>query len=211
MTRSVFVVLMLFYSLVLAGQNTMPQPFSADMTLTSSKGKLIAFGKYIVAPPKVRIDISRDPQQGTIVAFVFDQTEKSMMALDPRNKVYTKAIVEGAPNVEIFPDFGHNFNPDDPCAGTPTKCKHVKSDVIDGRPCEMWDATTERGTTRRCIDQKLHYPIWLRQPNGNIMKFSNIVEKQPDPSLFEPPSDYKNSLDEDKEKSKKSKDSKEKK
>ncbi len=200
--KYLFLVTLLFVPLVLISQDNGQQPFSADMTLTDAKGKVVAAGKYVVSPPKMRVDIARDPQHEVFIILVFDQAEKSFLSIDPRNRTYTKAIIESAPELDIFPQVARNFNPEDPCAGTASKCKHIKSEVIDGRPCEMWEIQTRGGTSRECIDQKLHYPILTRTHNGKTFKFSNIVEKQPDPSLFEPPPDYKNTLDEDKEKSK---------
>jgi hypothetical protein len=69
-------------------------------------------------------------------------------------------------------------------------CHKVGSKVIDGRPCDEYEALDERGHKQTmCVDAKLHFPL-RTVTDTNVTEMKNIVESSQPDSLFALPAGY---------------------
>src|SRR5262250_177227 len=85
---TVFILLILG---VLSARGQMPQPFSADVTISMANGRKMT-GKYYFSPPKFRMDMnSMDKAQGPFggnVSMIMDLTTQTSYMLMPQMQMY---------------------------------------------------------------------------------------------------------------------------
>jgi hypothetical protein len=172
------------------GWQVTPQPFSADMSTTITKGGQ-ATGKFYFSPPKSRMDMNF---QGHDAIVISDSKEQTAIVLMPQQHMYMETHAgENSPMGPRVPRIETSFDPSNPCAERPdVTCKKLGTETVNGRSCDKWEFTDKSGkVTTRWIDQKLHFPIKTVNSDGTSVEFSNIQEGAPATSLFEIPSDYR--------------------
>ena len=143
----------------------MPQPFSADMTLTHKTGQK-ATGKIYFSPPKSRMDMTAPQQKGGPggnTSMITDPTTQTSYMVMHDQKMYMEMHLDQlakqmGPMVGRAPKAPTSFDPNHPCAADAT-CKKVGTETVNGRVCDKWIFTDKNGTSTAWIDQKLWYPI----------------------------------------------------
>jgi hypothetical protein len=192
----VLAVLLLFGSPQLHAQT--PQPFSADFVTTTAQAQKMA-GKWYVAMPKMRMDITSMPQQGSAgggsMSMIIDSTTQTSYMLMPQQQMYMEFHADRQDNSTTpeLRDMLHFKGGSDPCANDPDKtCKKIGKETVKGRSCDKWEVT-DKGSRKSTLwmDQKLHFPIKFQSNDGMLLELSNIKEGAPDPALFVIPPGYK--------------------
>jgi outer membrane lipoprotein-sorting protein len=179
--------LILGISPAIAGQTPMPQPFSADFTMTSGAGGELSSGKIYFSLPKMRMESSSKGQEAIMI---MDQSVKTMYMLMPKQRMYLESHMDQQnPMMRQGPKAPTSFDPNHPC-GANEKCEKVGTETVNGRVCDKWVTTGTKGTSTAWIDQKLTFPIKAQSANGEIWQLTNIKEGKPDASLFELPAGY---------------------
>jgi len=86
----------------------------------------------------------------------------------------------------------YTFDNKNPCANRPDiTCKAAGPATVNGRACDMWETTDKAGGAGSvCIDQKLRFPISVKNGNGTTMEYINIKVAPQPASLFEVPAGY---------------------
>ena len=174
-----------------------PQPFSADMTVTSANGNANMKGKFFLALPKMRVDMEDTGQRqagpfGGKMSMIMDANAKMAYMLMHEPKMYMEMpLDQNNPMLQRMPRLQHLSS--DPCGvGNPGEatCKKLGSETINGRACDKWEVTDKNGKKETLwIDQKLHFPI--KSTDGQVTsEFTNIKEGSPDASLFTLPPGY---------------------
>jgi len=171
-----------------------PQPFSADFVTTTPQAQKMA-GKWYVAMPKMRLDITSMPQQGPAggaMSMIADTATQTVYMLIPQQQMYMEFRGDNQQSPELR-DMLHFKGGSDPCANDPEKtCKKLGTETVNGRSCDKWEITdknSKKSTT--WLDQKLHFPVKFQGSDGTMMELSNIKEGAPDPALFIIPAGYK--------------------
>lgn len=187
-------ILFLLSSFALA---QMPQPFSADMSTTSSNGNVNMKGKFFMALPKMRVDMSDTGQHqggpfGGKMSMIMDGDSKMAYMLMPEAQMYMEFPADAkSPMMQRMPNL-KDLN-SDPCAGRQdVTCKKIGTETVNGRSCDKWEVTEKNGNKETFwIDQKLHFPIKSQTANGMTTEFTNIKEGAQDPALFKVPAGYR--------------------
>lgn len=187
-------VLFLLSSFALA---QMPQPFSADMSITSSNGNVNMKSKMFLALPKMRVDMADTGQHqggpfGGKMSMIMDGETKMAYMLMPEAQMYMEFPADSkSPMMQRMPNL-KDLN-SDPCAGRQdVTCKKAGTETVNGRSCDKWEATDKTGKKETFwIDQKLHFPIKSQTADGMTTEFTNIKEGAQDPALFKVPSGYR--------------------
>lgn len=175
-----------------------PQPFSADMSVTSSNGNVTMKGKFYLALPKLRIDMEDTGQRqsglfGGKTSVIMDTGAKMGYVLLHSQQMYMEMpLDQNNPMLQRMPRLKNLSS--DPCSvgdqGDAT-CKKLGTETVNGRTCDKWEVTQKSGKKETLwIDQKLHFPI--KSTDGQTTsEFTNIKEGSPDASLFTLPSGYR--------------------
>jgi Domain of unknown function (DUF4412) len=171
-----------------------PQPFSADMQFSSTRGGGVPHevaGKMYFASGHMRMDIGSGPGGGSVI--ITDFKTQTTDILMPAQKMYMEHKAEEMtghrpgmmPNIKPFED------PDNPCAKEEgMTCKKVGVEDLNGRTCDHWQITDKNGKVSNVwIDQKLHFPIKAVGADST-WQLSNIQEGEPSASLFQIPPGY---------------------
>ena len=175
----------------------MPQPFSADMSTTSSTGNVNMKGKFFMSLPKMRVDIADTAQRqggpfGGKMSMIMDGDSKMAHMLMPDAQMYMEFPADSkSPMMQRMPNLQDYKS--DPCAGRQdVSCKKVGTETVNGRSCDKWEATDKNGKKETFwIDQKLHFPIKSQTAGGMTTEFTNIKEGAQDPALFKVPAGYR--------------------
>jgi len=176
----------------------MPQPFSADMTITHKTGEK-ATGKMYVSPPKNRMDMTTPPGKGGPmggnVSMITDGTTQTSYVVMHEQKMYMEMHLNQLAN-QMGP-MGHapkapaSFDPAHPCPADAT-CKKVGTETVNGRVCDKWLFTDKNGNTSTAwIDQRLFYPIRAQSQSGETLELTNVKEGAQPAALFQPPAGYR--------------------
>ena len=166
----------------------MPQPFSADMTITPKTGEKMA-GKIYFSPPKNRMDMNT--RQGSM-STINDSSTKTVYTVMHDRKMYMEYHMDQMPPMmrQQADRTPTSFDPAHPC-GAEMKCQKVGTETVNGRSCDKWVMTNKNGaTTTAWIDQKLLYPVKTVSSEGSTWELSNIKEGAQPASLFQPPAGY---------------------
>jgi len=169
------------------GQGYTPQPFSADLALTTANGDKIT-GKYYLSLPSMRMDMTA---KGHNVSSIMDGTTTYVVMHDQH--IYME-MPANRPNPIMgqAPKIATNYDPNNPCASQlGVTCKKLGTETVNGRVCDKWQNTSEKGTSTMWMDQKLHFPIKSISSDGTDLEFTNVKEGKPDASLFQPPAGYR--------------------
>jgi hypothetical protein len=191
------VLLVLAVSSICAGQLYAPQPFSADMAMATHNGEKMT-GKYYFSPPSFRMDMVVPAQKGrpggNISTITDGKTQTSYTVMHDQ-KMYIEFHADQLNPVigGQIPKIETNYDPKNPCASAhhATSCAKVGTEMINGRLCDKWQGTSDKGTHTVWMDQKLHFPMRALSADGTSMEFSNVKEGKPDVSLFQPPAGYR--------------------
>jgi hypothetical protein len=185
-----FVLLSIGY---LAAQVPHPTPFSADMSMTSSRGggEHDVNGKMYVGQGAMRWDMQGEGERQAIMITHF-ATQTSDMLM-PQQHMYMEFKADQnrmhrGPNTSDM----HPFDPKNPCANDPDlTCKNVGTETVNGRTADHWQLTHKKdGTVSNVwIDQQLHFPI-KAVSEDSTWNLTNIKEGEPSASLFEIPAGY---------------------
>lgn len=193
MNRNIWIKLTCFALLVLAvspacmGQVYAPQPFSADMAV-ASRGQTMT-GKFYFSPPSIRMDMNA---KGHNVSTITDgSSQTTYMVMHEQHMYMEMHGNQTNPMMGAMPKVDTDIDPNNPCSRSGGSCKKVGTETVNGRVCDKWITTSDRGTTTSWIDQKLHFPIKNVNADGSTLDFTNIVEGKQDASLFQPPSGYR--------------------
>lgn len=168
-----------------------PQPFSADMTITPKTGEKVT-GKIYFSPPKNRMDMNT--RQGS-VSTITDGSTKTSYTIMHAQKMYMEMHLDQLANqmgpMMKAPKAPSSFDPSHPC-GADMTCKKVGTETVNGRVCDKWVMSDKRGnTTTAWIDQKLFYPIKTQSSGGDTFDLTNVKEGPQPAALFQPPADYR--------------------
>jgi len=181
------IVLVLGVSGAIVGQTAMPQPFSADFTMTSGTGGEMSSGKIYFSLPKMRMESSTKGQDSIII---MDQSIQTVYILMPKQRMYIESRTDQQnPMMRQGPKAPTSFDPSHPCGANVT-CNKVGTETVNGRVCDKWVTTGAKGTSTAWIDQKLSFPIKTQSAAGEIWQMTNIREGKPEASLFELPAGY---------------------
>jgi outer membrane lipoprotein-sorting protein len=174
-----------------------PQPFSADMSVTSANGNANMKGKFYLALPKMRVDMDDTGQRqagpfGGKMSMIMDANAKMAYVLLHAQQMYMEMpLDQNNPMLQRMPRLQSLSS--DPCSvgdkGDAT-CKKLGTETLNGRTCDKWEVTEKSGKKETLwIDQKIHFPI--KSTDGQVTsEFTNIKEGSPDASLFVLPSGY---------------------
>jgi hypothetical protein len=179
-------------TIIAAAQDAKPKTFSADFTLTSPKNDKLMTGSIYFAPPKLRMDMY-DLVSKVSAVLIFDYDKNSSVAIMPQFHTYSESLIDSKSQTLDGRIAAPNFVISDPCVGHPDwKCTKTGIDILDGRKCDVWDVTNDSDHVTVWIDQKLHFPIKSKLPDGTSGQFTNIQEGQPaSPALFQIPTGYR--------------------
>jgi|SRR5215813_7336125 len=169
----------------------MPQPFSADMTITHAKTGEKMTGKIYFSPPKNRMDMNT--KQGSM-SMITDPTTKTSYSIMHDRKMYMEMHLDQLANqlgpMARTPKAPSSFDPNHPC-GADMKCQKAGTEIVNGRTCDKWVMTDKNGaTTTAWVDQKLSYPIKSQSSDGTTFELTNVKEGAQPASLFQPPAGY---------------------
>lgn len=182
-----FILLILAVAPACLAQVYTPQPFSADMALTTPDGQKIT-GKYYLALPSMRMDMNA---KGHNVSSISDGNKFYVLMHDQHMYMEMPAN-QPNPMMAQVPKIPTSYDPNNPCSSQlNVTCKKVGTETVNGRVCDKWQSTSDNGATTMWMDQKLHFPIKSLSSNGSGMEFSNVKEGKPDASLFQPPAGYR--------------------
>ena len=186
---------MLLLLQVMAAQVAMqPQPFSADMQFSSTRGGEAArevTGKMYFGSGHMRMDMQGGPRGGAIIITDFKSQITDILMPEQHMYMEHKAGEMAGRRPGMTPDIKPLRDPSNPCAGEDgTTCKKVGVEEVNGRTCDHWQVTDKKGKVSNVwVDQKLHFPI-KTVSEDSTWQLSNIKEGEPSPSLFQIPAGY---------------------
>lgn len=184
----------LFLMQMAAAQTAMqPQPFSADMQFSSTRGGSMTHdmtGKMYFGSGHMRMDMPGGPRGGSIIITDFKTQTTDMLMPEQHMYMESKAGEMAGHRPGMTPNI-KPLDPSNPCASQEgMTCKKVGVDQVNGRTCDHWQMTDKNGKVSNVwIDQKLHFPI-KGVSEDSTWELSNIQEGEPSASLFQIPSGY---------------------
>ena len=193
-TVLVATAVLLLTQVVTAQMAMQPQPFSADMQASSTRGGDMTrdmTGKMYFGSGHMRMDVQGGPRGGAII--ITDVKTQTTDILMPEQHMYmeSKAGAMAGPAAGITPNVKTYRDPGNPCAGGEgMTCKNVGVEDVNGRTCDHWQITDKNGKVSNVwIDQKLRFPIKTVSENSTLT-LTSIKEGEPDASLFQVPPGY---------------------
>ena len=165
-----------------------PQPFSADVAISSAKGENIT-GKIYVTMPKMRWDMTT---HGQSTSRITDSSTQTTYIIMHQQHMYMEMHAnQDNPLARNLPKPDAPFDPQNPC-GKDMTCKKVGTETVNGRVCDKWVFTPKDGKTNTVwVDQKLFYAIKTLNSDGHGMELSNVKEGASPASTFEVPAGYR--------------------
>jgi hypothetical protein len=166
-------------------------PFTADMHISSPRSSQDMDGKIYIGSGHMRMNMENAGRETAIITDFATQTVDILM---PQQQIYMEhkadeAAAHGPGNMgqDLQP-----YDPENPCANHPNlSCKKIGVEDVGGRPCDHWEITHKDGRAANVwIDQKLHFPLKAISKDSTLL-LSNISEGEPDPALFQIPSEFK--------------------
>jgi hypothetical protein len=187
---AVCIMLVLMVALVFAVQAPQPQPFSADLTVTSPKNGENVTGKIYYSLPKMRWDMNAHGQNVSMITNSGTQT--SYMIMHQQHMYMEMHANQMNPMARNMPKIDTSFDPQNPCGKmADTTCKKAGTETVNGRVCDKWVTTDKNGKVSTAwIDQKLFFPIKTLTSDGTSMELTNVKEGAPPASTFELPAGY---------------------
>lgn len=186
--------LLLLTQLAIAQAPMQPQPFSADMQFSSTRGGDMTRdmnGKMYFGSGHIRMDVQGGPQGSALIITDFKTQTTEILMPEQHMYIEHKAGAMGGPAAGMAPNVKPYRDPSNPCAGEEgMTCKNVGVEEVSGRTCDHWQITDKKGKVSNVwIDQKLHFPI-KAVSEDSTMTLSNIKEGEPADNLFQIPPGY---------------------
>jgi hypothetical protein len=185
---------LLLTQMAAAQMSMQPQPFSADMQFSSTRGGGAAHemnGKMYFGGGHMRMDMQGGPRGAAII--ITDSKSQTTDILMPEQHMYMehKAGEMAGHRPGMMPNIKPLHDPSNPCANEEgTTCKNVGVEEVNGRACDHWQITEKTGKASNVwIDQRLHFPI-KTVSEDSTWELTNIKEGEPSASLFQIPSGY---------------------
>ena len=170
-----------------------PQPFSADMQFSSSRGGGMTARHDRQHVLRIRSHAHGHAGRGGGSVIITDFKTQTIDILMPEQRMYMehKAGEMAGHRPGMMPNIKPFEDPDNPCAREEgMTCKKVGVEQVNGRTCDHWQITDKSGKVSNVwIDQKLHFPI-KAVGEDSTWELSNIQEGEPSASLFQIPSGY---------------------
>lgn len=175
---------------VFAFQAPQPQPFSADMTITTAKNGESVSGKIYSSLPKMRMDMNTHGQN--VSTIVNSSTQTTYVLMHQQHMYMEMQANQMNPMARNMPKVDTSFDPQNPCGKMPdTTCKKAGTETVNGRVCDKWVTTDKNGKVSTAwVDQKLFFPIKTLAADGSSMELSNVKEGAPPASTFDIPAGY---------------------
>jgi outer membrane lipoprotein-sorting protein len=175
-----------------AVQAPQPQPFTADMTVTTAKSGENVTGKIYYSLPKMRWDMTTHGQNMSMITNGSTQTTYMVMHQQHMYMEMHANQAQGNPMMRTMPKIDSTFDPQNPCGKqADITCKKMGTETVNGRVCDKWVTTTKTGhTTTAWVDQKLFFPIKSVSSEGTTMELTNVKEGASPASTFEVPTGY---------------------
>jgi outer membrane lipoprotein-sorting protein len=174
-----------------AVQAPQPQPFSADMAVTTAKNGENMTGKVYFSLPKTRMDMTAHGQNVSMITN--GSTQTSYMVMHQQHMYMEIHGDQANPMTRNMPRLDSSFDPQNPCGQqTDVTCKKAGTETVNGRVCDKWVTTEKNGhTSTAWIDQKLYFPIKVVSSEGTTMDLTNIKEGAQPAATFEVPAGYR--------------------
>jgi uncharacterized protein DUF4412 len=188
-------ILLLLAQLAIAQMAMQPQPFSADMQFSSTRGGSMTrdmTSKMYFGSGHMRMDVQGGPRGGSIIITDFKtQTTDILMPEQHMYMEYKAGEMPGHQPGGMMPDVKPLRDPSNPCANEEgMTCKKIGVEEVNGRTCDHWQITDKNGKVASVwIDQKLHFPIKTVSEDSTLT-LTNIKEGEPDASLVQIPAGY---------------------
>jgi outer membrane lipoprotein-sorting protein len=184
-------LLVLIVAPVFAVQAPQPQPFSADMTMTTGKGGENMTGKVFFSLPKTRMDMTAHGQNMSMITN--GSTQTSYMVMHQQHMYMEMHANQNNPMTRNMPKIDGSFDPQNPCGKqVDVTCKKAGTETVNGRVCDKWVTTDKNGKTSTAwVDQKLYFPIKVLSAEGATMELTNVKEGAQPASTFEIPAGYR--------------------
>ena len=184
----------LFIQMAAAQTAVQPQPFSADMQFSSTRGGSATrdmTGKMYFGSGHMRMDMQGGPRGGAIIITDFKTQVSDILMPEQHMYMENKAGEMAGRRPGMTPNIKPLRDPSNPCANEEgMTCKKVGVEEVNGRTCDRWQITDKNGKVSNVwVDQKIHFPI-KTVSDDSTWTFTNIKEGEPDASLFQIPSGY---------------------
>jgi Domain of unknown function (DUF4412) len=183
-----------FLPIATAQMEMQPQPFSADMQFSSTRGGTMTRdmkGKLYFSSSHIRMEMQAGPRGGSIMITDFKTQTTDILMPEQHMYMEHKADEMAGRRPGMMPNIKPLRDPSNPCAGEEgMTCKKVGVESVNGRTCDHWQITDKNGKVSNVwIDQKLHFPIKTVSEDSSL-ELSNIQEGEPSASLFQIPPGY---------------------
>jgi hypothetical protein len=191
--RTIILTIVILSAAFAAAQVPQLSPFSADMQMTSTRGPQGAqemTGKIFVGSGHMRLNMDTSGRQLAILTDFATQTVDILMVQQQMYMEHKAGEAGGRGPGSMTHDL-HSYDPENPCANQPDiACKKIGVETVSGRTCDHWEITDKNGkVTNVWVDEKMHFPVKVTSPDTTIL-LTNIVEGEPDASLFKIPAGY---------------------
>ena len=188
------VAVLLLTQMASAQMAVQPQPFSADMQFSSTRGGSATrdmTGKIYFGSGHMRMDMQGGPRGGAIIITDFKSQVTDILMPEQHMYMEHNASEMTGHRPGMMPNIKPLRDPSNPCANEEgTTCKKVGVEEVNGRACDHWQITDKNGKVANVwIDQKLHFPI-KTVSEDSTWTLTNIKEGEPDASLFQIPAGY---------------------
>ena len=185
---------LLLMQIALAQTAMQPQPFSADMQFSSTRGGSMTrdmTGKMYFGSGHIRMDVQGGSHGGSVIITDFKTQTTDIIMPEQHMYMESKAGEMAGHRPGMMPSIKPFADPSNPCADQEgMTCKKVGVEQVNGRTCDHWQITDKNGKVSNVwIDQKLHFPI-KGVTEDSTWELSNIQEGEPSASLFQIPPGY---------------------
>ena len=185
---------LLLTQLATAQMPMQPQPFAADMQVSSTRGGDLTrnmTGKMYLGTGHMRMDVQGGPRGGVVMITDFKTQTSDLLMPEQHMYMEFKAGTSAGPAAGMVPNVKTYRDPGNPCAGEQgMTCKNLGVEEVNGRTCDHWQITDKNGKVSNVwIDQKIHFPIKAVTEDSS-MTLSNIKEGEPSASLFQIPAGF---------------------
>jgi len=189
--------ILLLAQIATAQMAVQPQPFSADMQFSSTRGGSMTrdvTGKMYFGSGHMRMDMQSaggGPHGGSSIITDFKTQTTDILMPEQHMYMEHKAGETQGPRSGMMPSIKPLRDPSNPCANEEgMTCKKIGVEDVNGRTCDHWQITDKNGKVANVwIDQKLHFPI-KTVSEDSTWTLTNIKEGEPSASLFQIPAGY---------------------
>jgi Domain of unknown function (DUF4412) len=188
------VAVLLLMQIAAAQTAVQPQPFSADMQFSSTRGGDMTrdmTGKMYFGSGHMRMDMQGGPRGGAIIITDFKSQVTDILMPEQHMYMEHNASEMAGRRTGMMPNIKPLRDPSNPCADEEgMTCKKIGVEEVNGRTCDHWQITDKKDKVANVwIDQKLHFPI-KTVSEDSAWTLTNIKGGEPDASLFQIPAGY---------------------